>query len=65
MVHIHNGIPLRHQKNEIMPFIAIWMQLEIFILSEVSHKEKHNYHVISLICGIYIMAQINLPTKQK
>ena len=40
------------KKNEIMPFAATWMQLEIIILSEVSQKEKDKYHVISLICGI-------------
>ena len=39
-------------KNEIMPFAATWMQLEILILSEVSQKEKDKYHMISLICGI-------------
>ena len=39
------------KKNEIMPFAAIWMQLEIIILSEVNQKEKGKYHVISLICG--------------
>ena len=38
--------------NEIMPFAATWMQLEIIILSEVSQKEKDKYHMISLICGI-------------
>ena len=41
------------KKNEIMPFAATWMLLEItLILSEVSQKEKDKYHVISLICGI-------------
>ena len=40
------------KKNEIMPFAATWMNLEIIILSEVSHKEKDKYRTISLICGI-------------
>ena len=40
------------KKNEIMPFAATWMQLEIIILSEVSQKEKDKYHMIPLICGI-------------
>ena len=40
------------KKNEIMPFAATWMDLEIIILSEVSQTEKDKYHVISLICGI-------------
>ena len=40
------------KKNEIMPFAATWMGLEIIILSEVSQKEKDKYHMISLICGI-------------
>ena len=31
------------KKNEIMPFAAIWMDLEI-ILSEVSQTEKDRYH---------------------
>ena len=39
------------KKNEIMPFAATWMKLEIIIPSEVSQKEKDKYHV-SLICGI-------------
>ena len=40
------------KRNEIMPFVATWMQLEIIILSEVSQKEKDKYHMISPICGI-------------
>ena len=40
------------KKNEIMPFKAMWMNLEIIILSEVSQKEKDKYHMISLTCGI-------------
>ena len=51
VVHIYNGILLSHKRNEIMPFAATWMDLEIVILSEVSQTEKDKYH-ISLICGI-------------
>ena len=34
------------KKNEIMPFAATWMDLEIIILSEGSQKEKDKYHMI-------------------
>ena len=35
------------KKNEIMPFAATWMDLEMIILSEVSQTEKDKYHMIS------------------
>ena len=38
------------KKNEIMPFAAVWIGLEMIILSEVSQKEKDKYH-ITFICG--------------
>ena len=38
------------KKNEVMPFVATRMGLEITLLSEISQKDKH--HVISLLCGI-------------
>ena len=38
--------------NKIMPFAATWMELETVILSEISHKKKDKYHMISLISGI-------------
>ena len=40
------------KKNEIMPFAATWMDLEIITLNEVSQTEKDKYHMTSLICGI-------------
>ena len=39
-------------KNEIMPFAATRMALEIVTLSEVSHREKGKYCMTPLICGI-------------
>ena len=35
-----------------MPFAAMWMDLKIVILSEVSHTEKDKYHMTSLLCEI-------------
>ena len=40
------------KKNELMPFVSTWMDLEIIILSEVSQKEKGKYQMKLLICGI-------------
>ena len=40
------------KKNKIMPFAATWMELETFILSQVSQKKKKRHHMISLICGV-------------
>ena len=50
-IYIYNRI-IGIKKNEIMPFATTWMDLEIIMLNEVSQKEKHKYHMISLICGI-------------
>ena len=52
MVCIHNGILLSHKKNEIIPFVAPWMELETLTLSEVSQKEKDKYHIISHIWNL-------------
>ena len=52
VVHIYGGILIGHKKNEIMPIAAIWVDLEIIVLSEVSQKEKDKYHMRSLICRI-------------
>ena len=52
VVHTYMEYYSAIKKNEIMPFAATWMDLEIIILSEVSQTEKDKYHMISLICGI-------------
>ena len=35
--------------NEIMPFVTMWKDLEIIILSKVGQKEKNKQHMIPLI----------------
>ena len=40
------------QKNEILPYVKTWMDLEGIKLSEISQMEKNKYHMISLICGV-------------
>ena len=53
MVHIYNGILLSHKKEQNIPFTAIWVDLEIVILNEVSQTQKDKYHMISLTCEIF------------
>ena len=48
VVHMYNGL-LATKQNEIMPYVATWMDLEMIILREVSQTEKDKYHMISLI----------------
>ena len=40
------------KKNEVLPFAAMWMDLENIMFSEISQTEKDKYHMIPLICGI-------------
>ena len=52
------------KKNKIMPFAAMWMEVETLILSGVSQKEKDKYHNLSFISGIQYTAQMNLSTEE-
>ena len=49
VVHIHNGILLRHKKNISESVLRRWMNLEPIIQSEVSQKEKNKYSVLTHI----------------
>ena len=40
------------KKNDIIPFVATWMELDNLILSEINQKDKDKYHMISPTTGI-------------
>ena len=42
------------KRNAMMSFAVTWMDLEIIILSEVNQTKKDKYHMLSLICRIFI-----------
>ena len=39
------------RKNAIWPFVAMWMELESLMLSEISHTEKDRHPMFSVLCG--------------
>ena len=39
-------------KDEILPFILMWMELEGIMLSKISQSEKDHYHMVSLMWNI-------------
>ena len=40
------------KENEILPFEAMWMDLEGIMLSEISQAEKDKNCMLSLTCGV-------------
>ena len=40
------------KSNKIGSFVETWMDLETVIQSEVSQKEKNNYHILTHTCEI-------------
>ena len=47
VVYLFNGILLSHKKNESVPFAAVWLHLEIILLSEASQVKTKivGYHL--------------------
>ena len=59
VVHLHNGILLGHKNKEILSFVTAWMGLESITLSQISQSVKEKYHMILLICGIWLTNKQN------
>ena len=64
VIYTYNGILLSHKKNEILPLVAIRMELEIIILNE-ENQTKTNIIWYHLYVESKKMVQMNLFTKQK
>jgi len=39
-IYIYNGILLSHKKNEILQFVATWIDLEDIMLNEMLDRER-------------------------
>jgi hypothetical protein len=51
VVHLHNGILLRYEHEDILSFSGKWIELENITLSEVTQTQKNMHGIYSLISG--------------
>ena len=52
IIHPMNYYPAIN-KDELLPFVTKWMGFEGIMVAEISQMKEENYHMISLICGIF------------
>ena len=52
------------KKNKIPAFFATWMDLEIIMLSDISHTMRHQHQMLSLTCGIWKKDRLNFFAEQ-
>ena len=64
MVRICNGIVLGHKKNEMMPFAATWMDLEMIIPSKSKREGQISYNTYMWNLKI-LYKWTYLPTRKK
>ena len=51
-------------RKDIMAFAAMWTDIEIIILSEVSQTVRHQHHMLSLTCEILKKDTMNFFAEQ-
>ena len=44
-IYIYSGLLVSHKKKEIIYFVAMWMHLEIVILSKSNRKRQISYDI--------------------
>ena len=52
VVHIYSGILLSHKKEQNNAICRWQMNLEMFMLNEISQREKDKYHMVLLMSVI-------------
>ena len=62
--HTQNGILLSNNKNEILPFVTIKMDLEGITPNEINHKERNRKTKYDLVYMWNLKSKTNKQTKQ-
>ena len=62
VVHIYNGMLLSRKKDEILPFVTTWMDLECIMLSEISQTKTNTVRFHSYV---YFKKQTNKETENQ